>query len=142
VIDYKTGRQRSFNLRELRRNESPEEKLRKQLADGKGVQLALYALALHALGASSVQLTLLTPTGELEPQFDLADALAQQDFWDELHRMQETGVFGMLGEVRPEYGVARAYPLATLAIDSDLLKEKWMMIHPAFAIAEDGAVAP
>jgi hypothetical protein len=142
VIDYKTGTQRGFNLRELGRNESPEEKLRKQFADGKGVQLALYALALRMLGASSVQLTLLTPAGELEPQFHLNDVIAQKDFWHELYRMQESGVFGMLGEVRPEYGITRVYPLATLAIGSDLLKEKWMMTHPAFAIAEDGAMAP
>ena len=142
VVDYKTGRQRGFNLREMRRNESPEEKLRKQLVDGKAVQLALYALALHTLGASSVRLTLLAPAGELEPQFDLADALAQKDFWRELHRMQETGVFGMLGEPRPEYGLTQPYPLATLGIDLNLLKEKWQTSHPAFAITENGAAVP
>ncbi len=142
VIDYKTGRQRGFNLRELRRNELPEEKLRKQLVAGRGVQLALYALAVHALGASNVRLTLLVPAGELEPQFDLGHTIAQIDFWRELHRMQETGVFGMLGPVRPEYGFAQPYPLATLAVDLDLLKEKWRTTHPAFASAENGDAEP
>ncbi|HZS16379.1 MAG TPA: PD-(D/E)XK nuclease family protein [Candidatus Udaeobacter sp.] len=133
VVDYKTGRQRGFRLKELRRNETPERKFRKQLVEGRGVQLALYALAVHALGAEQVQLTLLTQTEELEAQFHLADVLAQKDFWLELHRMQETGVFGMLGPVHSEFGYARNYPLATLSIDTDLLEEKWVLTHPAFS---------
>jgi hypothetical protein len=142
VIDYKTGRKRGFNLRELRRNESPEQKLLKQLVAGRGVQLGLYALAVHALGASNVRLTLLAPAGEVEPQFDLDHVTAQKDFWCELYHMQETGVFGMLEAVRPEYGFAPAYPLATLAVDFDLLKEKWRVTHPAFAVAENGGAEP
>jgi PD-(D/E)XK nuclease superfamily len=133
IVDYKTGRQRDFNLRELRKNQSPEEKFRKQLVDGRGVQLALYSLAAHALGAANARLTLLTPIGELEPQFHLGDALAQKEFWHELHGMQETGVFGMLGKLHNDFGITRAYPLATLAVDPDLLREKWAITHPALA---------
>jgi hypothetical protein len=133
VVDYKTGRQRGFNLRDARKYKSTEEKFRKQLIDGRGVQLALYALAVHALGARDVRLTLLSPAGDLEPQFNLDDALAQKDFWRELHRMQETGVFGMRGPVHSDFGFARAYPLATLPIDVDLIEEKWVLTHPAFA---------
>ncbi len=140
VIDYKTGRQRGFSLRELRRNESSEEKLHKQLVDGRGVQLGLYALAARQLGGSSVQLTLLTPAGDLEPQFRIEDVLAQKNFWHELHRMQETGVFGMLGEVRSEFSFSPPYPLATLGVDLDLLREKWRTTHPAFATLENGGV--
>lgn len=138
VIDFKTGRQRGFNLRELRRNESSKEKLHKQLVDGRGVQLGLYALAARQLGGSSIQLTLLTPSGDLEPQFHIGDVLEQEGFWCELHRMQETGVFGMLGEVRPEFGFAPPYPLATLGVDLDLLREKWRATHPAFATLQYG----
>jgi len=134
VVDYKTGKQRGFNLRELRRHETQEKKFRKQLVDGRGVQLGLYALAAHALGASRVQMTLLSPNGDLEPQFFLEHVLAQKDFWRELHRMQETGVFGMLGRIFNEYGAIRTYPLATLTIDPDLLREKWELTHPAFAL--------
>jgi PD-(D/E)XK nuclease superfamily len=137
VIDYKTGRQRGFKLRELRKHESPEEKMRKQLVDGRGVQLALYALAVNALGASHVRLTLLAPVGELEPQFHLEHVLAQKEIWRELHRMQESGVFGMLGKVHADYGAVRTYPLATLAIDPDLLREKWSMTHPALTQQEE-----
>ena len=137
VVDYKTGRQRGFRLKELRKKDTPERRFRKQLTEGRGVQLALYALAVHALGAEDVQLTLLSPAEQLEPQFDLADVLVQKDFWSELHRMQETGVFGMLGPVHADFGFVEKYPLATLPIDTDLLKEKWVLTHPAFALPEE-----
>jgi PD-(D/E)XK nuclease superfamily len=136
VVDYKTGRQRGFNLKMLRGNDTSARKFHRQLIEGRGVQLALYALAVHALGADDVQLTLLSPAEQLEPQFQLADVLAQKDFWSELHRMQETGVFGMLGPVHPDFGFVPTYPLATLPVDPDLLKEKWALTHPAFAEQE------
>jgi PD-(D/E)XK nuclease superfamily len=134
LIDYKTGRQRGLNLQERRSRELPADKFRKLLTKGRGVQLALYALATHALGASNVQLALLGLADELEPQFRLADALAQKDFWQELYRMQETGVFGMLGPVHADYGFAYDYPLATLGIDEELLKQKWAITHSALAL--------
>jgi hypothetical protein len=133
LIDYKTGRQRGLNLHERRSREASAEKFRKLLTKGRGVQLALYALATHALGASDVRLALLGLAEELEPQFHLADALAQKDFWQELCRMQETGIFGMLGPVHVQYGFAHDYPLATLGIDEELLQEKWALTHPALA---------
>jgi len=140
VVDYKTGRQRSFSLKELRKKDTPQRKFRKQLIEGRGVQLALYALAVHALDAQHVQLTLLAPSEQLEPQFHLADVLVQNDFWSELHRMQETGVFGMLGPVHTDFGFARNYPLATLPIDADLLKAKWALTHPAFVLEQEEEV--
>ena len=136
VVDYKTGRRRSFNLKVLRGNDTSARKFHKQLIEGRGVQLALYALAVHALGAADVQLTLLSPEEQLEPQFQLADVLAQKDFWSELHCMQETGVFGMLGPIHADFGFIPTYPLATIPIDPDLLKEKWALTHPAFAEQE------
>jgi len=140
VVDYKTGRQRGFSLKEWRKKDTPQRKFRKQLIEGRGVQLALYALAVHGLGAQDVELTLLSPAEQLEPQFRLADVLAQKDFWSELHRMQETGVFGMLGPVHTDFGFVRNYPLATLPIDTDLLKAKWALTHPAFVIQEEEEV--
>ncbi|HEY4258155.1 MAG TPA: PD-(D/E)XK nuclease family protein [Candidatus Udaeobacter sp.] len=137
VVDYKTGRQRGFSLKHLRGKDTQERKFRKQLIEGRGVQLALYALAVHALGAEQVQLTLLSPPEQLEPQFCLANALAQKDFWSELHRMQQTGVFGMLGPVHADFGFFEKYPLATLPIDIDLLAAKWAMTHPAFVLEEE-----
>ena len=132
IVDYKTGRQRGFDARVRRKHESAEQRFQKQLVDGKGVQLALYALAAHALGAEDARLTLLSTMGELETQFRLEDALAQKDFWLALHEMQESGVFGMLGPVHNSFGFGRTYPLATLAVDNDLLRAKWTLTHPAF----------
>jgi len=120
-------------LKELRKKDTPKRKFRRQLIEGRGVQLALYALAVNALGAQKVRLTLLSPAEELEPQFDLNAVLAQKNFWIELHRMQSTGVFGMLGPVHADFGFVPQYPLATLPIDVDLLQEKWVLTHPAFA---------
>jgi hypothetical protein len=137
VVDYKTGRQRGFRLKELRRKDTPERKFRRQLIEGRGVQLGLYALAVHALGGEEVRLTLLSPAEDFEPQFHLADVLAQKDFWLELHRMQETGVFGMLGPVHTDFGYVRRYPLATLPIDLDLLQEKWALTHRAFSVQDE-----
>jgi hypothetical protein len=140
IIDYKTGRQRGLNLRERRSRETSAEKFRKLLVKGRGVQVALYALAAHALGASNVQLALLGLADELEAQFHLEDAIAQKDFWRELYQMQETGAFGMVGPIHAEYGFAYDYPLATLAVEEDLLQEKWAMTHPALA-TESGEYA-
>jgi hypothetical protein len=134
VIDYKTGRQRGLNLHERRSREAATQKFRKLLAKGRGVQLALYALATHAMGASNVRLALLGLADDLEPQFHLADARAQHDFWQELYRMQETGVFGMHGRIHANYGFAHRYPLATLGIDEELLKQKWAITHPTLAL--------
>jgi hypothetical protein len=140
VVDYKTGRKRGFNLRSPRGRETVEQRFHRQLVEGRGVQLALYALAAHALGAKDVQLTLLSPAEELEPQFQLAHVLAQKDFWRELHGMQKNGVFGMLGPVHTEFGFSRKYPLATLSIDPDLLKTKWVITHPAFSLDREEEV--
>ena len=71
LIDYKTGRQRGLNLHERRSREASAEKFRKLLIKGRGVQLALYALATHALSAANVQLALLGLADELE---NLGDA--------------------------------------------------------------------
>ena len=137
VIDYKTGRKRSFNLREFRKGETSDEKFGKKLTSGEAVQLGLYALAARQLGASTVKLTLLNRSSELAPQFCLEDVAAQSDFWNELHRMQESGVFGMLGPVRPKYSASPAYPLATLTVDPEIVNEKWAITHPAFGPVEN-----
>jgi hypothetical protein len=85
---------------------------------------------------------LLSPAEELRAQFQLPHALAQQNFWRELHRMQETGIFGMLGPVHRDFGFAKKYPLGTLSIDPDLLKAKWVLTHPAFSIEADEETKP
>ena len=126
LVDFKTGQRKGLSLAHL--------------AGGDGVQLALYALALRAAGARAVGLSLLTPGAPLDaPQLTLADLDTLAPLWRGLWQMQESGVFGMRGALREEYGYRRDYPLATLAIDEEILTEKWTLTHPDFASAEEEA---
>ena len=45
--------------------------------------------------------------------------------------MQQTGVFGMHGPLRSTYRFTDDYPLATLAVDPDILEQRWELTHPA-----------
>ncbi len=120
IVDYKTG-----DRKPLRAD---------KLGTGDGLQLALYALALRELGTRTVGVSLLTPGLALDaPQLGLTELAAQAPLWRGLHRMQETGVFGMHGAIRDEYAFRGDYPLATLAIDEEILAEKWRLTHPDFA---------
>jgi hypothetical protein len=62
---------------------------------------------------------------------------AEADIFEELARMQQTGVFGMRGPVRSAWTFARNYPLSTLAVDEDILEERWELTHPALAREEE-----
>ena len=125
LVDYKTGQRQPLRS--------------KDLATGAGLQLALYALALSAAGAAEVGLSLLTAGAALEkPQLTLPDLDALQPLWIELRRMQDSGIFGLQGALREEYGFRGDYPLATLAINEEILAEKWTLTHPAFDQTEDG----
>jgi hypothetical protein len=123
IVDYKTGNRKPLSL--------------KKLGTGDGLQLALYALALHQLGTRAIGVSLLTPDLTLaKAQLTLADLQAQGWLWQGLRAMQENGVFGMRGGLRDEFTYRSDYPLATLAIDSEVLAEKWMLTHPDFAGAD------
>ncbi len=126
VIDYKTGGNKPITLNELR--------------NGRGFQLALYALALRQLGAARVAMSIVRPDTPATPQlqFDELDEFAP--VWKEICRMQDSGVFGAIGEMRSEFGRGTTYPLATLEIDADLLAEKWERTHPGFALEEDESI--
>jgi hypothetical protein len=126
LVDYKTGNRKALT--------------QKDIAKGEVIQLGLYALALRAAGARHVGLSLLTPAGELsQPQIQLSDLDEYPDIWRVLLRMQETGVFGMRGALRDEFGFGQDYPLATLAIDEEILEGKWTRTHPELAIEEGEA---
>ncbi len=120
IVDYKTGDRKALRA--------------SKLGTGDGLQLALYALALRELGTPTVGVSLLTPGLALDaPQLRLDDLAAQAPLWRGLHRMQETGVFGMHGAIRDEYAFRGEYPLATLAIDPEVLADKWARAHPGLA---------
>jgi hypothetical protein len=137
IVDYKTG-----NVKPLtppgRTPEARAANLRKKLVRGDAIQLGLYGLAARELGAAQIHLSILSLRTELEkPQLAMADLAADSDFWTELYRMQETGIFGLRGLIRNEFGFNPDYPLATLPIDKEFLDEKWVLTHPAFADDED-----
>jgi hypothetical protein len=139
IVDYKTGRKKS--LRPSSRARTPSERIAsamKRLREGDGLQLALYALALQQLGAPSFRVSLLTPDLNLdEPQLTEADLPTDHALWQGLCAMQESGIFGMRGELRSEFAFNDDYPLATLAIDSSVLDEKWALTHPRLAMDEE-----
>jgi hypothetical protein len=123
IVDYKTGNRQALRV--------------KDVESGTGLQLALYALALRSAGAREVGVSLLTPGLALDqPQLRLADLSGLGNLWRGLLQFQETGVFGMHGPLRSEFGYGQDYPLATLAIDEDILAAKWALTHPCFAAPE------
>ena len=127
IIDYKTGEAEPLR--------SKADKFRRQLLAGNGVQICIYALALRD-DFKQIYVTLLPRNLELKPQVSLGEITSENEFWKEIARMQQTGIFGMLGEIRSEFTFTGTYPLATLPIDKYLLIEKWQRTHPAFAKAE------
>ena len=124
IVDYKTGEAKPLR--------SGTRELRKQLIAGEGVQICIYALALRN-DSSDICASLLTREGDLERQVSLDDIVAANKLWEEIARMEKSGIFGMLGEIRSEFTFTGDYPLATLPIDKYLLTEKWERTHPAFA---------
>jgi hypothetical protein len=45
----------------------------------------------------------------------------------------------MLGPVRSAWSFNREYPLATLAIEPEILERRWELTHPALAKEEEEA---
>jgi PD-(D/E)XK nuclease superfamily len=137
IVDYKTGSQKPLTPP----GKTPEARaanLRKKLVRGDAIQLGLYGLAARELGAAEIHLSILSLRTELDrPQLAMTDLAADSDFWTELYRIQETGIFGLRGLIRNEFGFNPDYPLATLPIDKEFLDEKWVLTHPAFADDED-----
>ena len=137
IVDYKTGNVKPLHV-SARTPEGRIAKLRQKLVRGDAIQLGFYGLAARELGASDVQLSILSLRTDLDkPQLVLGDLAKHTDFWNELYRMQETGIFGIRGLIRNEFGFNPDYPLAILPIDKEFLDEKWILTHPAFADEEE-----
>jgi hypothetical protein len=138
IVDYKTGNVKSLMV-SGRTPELRSANLRKKLVRGDAIQLALYGLAARELGAHNVDLSILSLRTDLDkPQLKIDALAAFPDFWNELYNMQESGVFGVRGAIRNEFGFTPDYPLATLPIDKEFLDEKWVLTHPPFADDEEG----
>lgn len=121
IVDYKTGA------------EAPAldgKKLHQRLADGHHVQVALYGLALAALGVREVIVSVLQPGEPLREQVRGEDLHACAPFWQGLVRMQNTGIFGLRQSAHREFGSRPRHPLATLEVDEELLRIRWKLTHP------------
>ena len=102
------------------------------------MQLGFYTLAMRALGAAEVGASIIGQAVKgIEPQLGVRDLEPQQPIFSDLAAMQQTGIFGMKGEIRPNYKFVSPYPLATLPIDPDTLEDKWALTHPALVLDKE-----
>jgi hypothetical protein len=137
IVDYKTGAKKALAIAKQDADER-RPALKKKLLDGTALQLGLYALAASALGAQRTEVSLLSPlVRRLEPQISGDEFSSEADIFAELARMQQTGTFGMHGLLRSAYRFTDDYPLAMLAIDPDILEQRWELTHPALVRDEE-----
>jgi PD-(D/E)XK nuclease superfamily protein len=137
IIDYKTGAKKALAAgpRDAAGHRSA---LRKKLLDGSALQLGLYALAAAALGAERTEVSLLSLlVRPLDPQISGADFASEMEIFANLAEMQRTGVYGMHGPLRSAFRFTDDYPLATLAIEPDILEQRWELTHPALVRDEE-----
>jgi hypothetical protein len=138
ILDYKTGASKKALAPAREDTEKRKSQLHKKLLDGAALQLGLYGFAARHLGAGQVFLSLVSPAVKpVVPQLAVADMEAEAEIFQELGRMQQTGVFGMRGPLRSNWSFTRAYPLATLAVENDILEQRWELTHPALAREEE-----
>ncbi len=138
IIDFKTGNKKSLAPSTRKKDEPRAPRVRKQVLKGEALQLALYALAAKQLGAQSVDVSILSPViAKPEAQLHDDDFSECTAAFSELAWMQTTGIFGMRGLLRDAFTFTKDYPLATLAIDSEIIDERWELTHPDLAVEEE-----
>ncbi|MEO0794070.1 MAG: PD-(D/E)XK nuclease family protein [Verrucomicrobiota bacterium] len=117
VFDFKTGGDKPLTV--------------KQLQKGEGLQLALYALALHAMGAEKVQVSVVRPGDQVEAQVSLESLLMQNELWDGLRAMAYSGRFGSRAGESSDYAYTGEFPIANIPIKKSILDAQWKLTHPA-----------
>jgi hypothetical protein len=138
IIDFKTGNKKSLAPKSRKKDDPRPPRVLKSVLKGDALQLALYSLAAHQLGARRVDISILSPIIP-RPEAQLRD----DDFADcgpafrELARMQATGIFGMKGPLRSAFTFTKDYPIATLSIDPEIIDERWELTHPDLALEEE-----
>ena len=110
VLDFKTGSDKPLSL--------------KLVEAGKGLQLALYALALEQLGFSGVSASVVKHDLPLEQQLDAQDAATAALVSERLPAIVRSSVLGDAGEIRSEFSFTGDFPLATLQVPPELLEAR------------------
>jgi hypothetical protein len=135
IVDFKTGNKDALSKGLKEDDDARVEKVRRKVLKGDALQLSLYAHVAKQLGAANVRVSLISPNlAKAEPQLALEDFEQCLDVFRELARMQSTGIFGFKGLLRNAYSFTRPYPIATLAIDPEIVDERWEETHPALAV--------
>jgi hypothetical protein len=117
VIDFKTGDQGGPLV-------TPQ---------GKGLQVALYALALQAWGyRQNVRFAIVHASPSYSTlKIQSINALEELfPLWNVIHQIDSTGIIGQHEPIRSKYVFAGQLPLATTAIDPEILIKKWNLTHP------------
>jgi len=125
VIDFKTGSAQVLN--------------NKKIEKGIGLQAVLYALAVRAIGAGPVAVSLHTFDTPLKPQVELDDALVMTPLFRSLDIFHRSGIFGMRPDAQNEYGFSPSYPIATRFVPGDILEAKWALVHGGGTVGEEEA---
>jgi hypothetical protein len=135
IIDFKTGNKDALSKGLKGEDDQRAEKVRRKVLKGDALQLSLYANAAKQSGAANIRVSLVSPNlVKAEPQLALGDFEQCRDAFRELARMQATGIFGFKGTLRNAYSFTQPYPIATLAIDPEIVDERWEETHPALAV--------
>jgi hypothetical protein len=135
IIDFKTGNRDALSKGLQGEDDRRAEKVRRKVLKGDALQLSLYANAAKQSGAGNVRVSLVSPNlAKAEPQLALEDFEQCRDVFRELARMQATGIFGFKGALRSAYSFTQPYPIAVLAIDPEIVDERWEETHPALAL--------
>ncbi len=135
IIDFKTGNKDALTKGLKDDDDARAAKVRRKVLKGDALQLSLYAHAAKQLGAANVRVSLVSPNlARAEPQVALNDFAECVEAFRELARMQSTGIFGFKGVLRSNYSFTRPYPIATLAIDPEIVDERWEETHPALVV--------
>ncbi|MFL6519351.1 MAG: PD-(D/E)XK nuclease family protein [Chthoniobacterales bacterium] len=135
IIDFKTGNKDALSKGLKGEDDQRAEKVRRKVLKGDALQLSLYAKAVKQCGAANVRVSLLSPNvAKAEPQLALEDFEQCRDAFRELARMQATGIFGFKGTLRNAYAFTQPYPIATLAIDPEIVDERWEKTHEALVV--------
>lgn len=138
IIDFKTGNKKSLAPTQRQTEDERRARVVRRVLKREALQLGLYAMAARESGADDVRVSLISPVvRRAKPQLSADDFADCAPAFAELARMRHEGVFGMHGSLRGAFTFTASYPLATLAIDRDVLAERWERTHPDLVIDEE-----